>query len=87
VVTTRPVTCSGTPLRISADAKGGAVRISVVDDKGRQVSQANPVTADVTDGVVSWQDGFKLASYLGEDIRLRFELENATIYAFGFGEE
>jgi len=87
VVTTRPVTCSGAQLRISADAQDGAVRISVVDDAGRQVGRAQPVTVDVTDGVIWWQDGFELAGYLGKDIRLRFELENATIYAFGFEED
>ena len=35
VVTTRPVTCSGAQLRITADAKGGAVRIRVLAGKGK----------------------------------------------------
>jgi hypothetical protein len=87
VVTTKPVTCSAARLRISADAKGGAVRISVLDDQGRPVGQAKPVAADVSDGVICWQDGFDLAGYLGKKIRLRFELENATIYSFSFGEK
>ena len=86
VVTTKPVTCGGEPLHITADAKGGAVRISLLDDKGRPVDQAKPVTADVTDGVISWQDGPKLAGSAGKPVRLRFELENATLYSFRFGE-
>ena len=81
------MTCNGAPLCISADAKGGAVRISIFDDHGTPVGQAKPITADVTDGVISWQDGFELAGHLGRNIRLRFELENATIYAFGFEED
>jgi len=87
VVTTKPVACSGARLRISADAQGGAVRISVLDDQGRPLGQAKPVTADVTDSVICWQDEFELAGYLGKKIRLRFELENATIYSFSFGEK
>ena len=84
VVTTKPVTCSAAALRISADAKGGAVRISILDDKGATLGQSKPITTDVSDGVICWQDGFDLAGYLGKKIRLRFELENATIYSFSF---
>jgi len=84
VVTTVPATYSGTQLYISADAEGGAVRISVLDDEGTPVGQSEPVTTDLTDGVIYWQGDFVLADYLGGNIQLRFELENATIYAFTF---
>jgi hypothetical protein len=87
VVTTKPVTCGGEPLCISADAKSGAVRISLLDGKGRPVGQAKRVTADVTDGVISWQNGLKLAGYAGKPVRLRFELQNATLYSFRFGNK
>ena len=73
-------------MRISADANGGAVRISLLDAEGTPVGQAKPVTADVTDRVITWQDDVKLADRVGRDIRLRFELENATIYSFRFGQ-
>ena len=84
VVTTNPVTCDGALLRISADAQGGAVCISLLDVEGTAVGQAKPVTADLTDGVISWKDDFELADIRGTKIRLRFELDNAILYSFSF---
>jgi hypothetical protein len=83
-VTTAPVTCTGRQLRVSADAAHGKLRVTVLGDERLGAEQCRPITADVTDGVVQWADGADLSRYVGQPIRLRFELSDAELYAFSF---
>ena len=86
LVTTRSFPCAGTRLHITADAEDGRVRVGLLDDRGQVLSRSEPITSDVTDAAVKWRGESKLEESLGKKVRLRFELENATIYAFSFGE-
>lgn len=86
LVTTRLMSCSGTCLRITADAEGGQLRVNLLDDRNQTVQVSEPIVADVTDVGVKWRGGSDLSEYLGKRARLQFELRNATIYAFSFGE-
>lgn len=86
LITTKPVTCTGSRLTISADANGGQVRVVLVDAEGQSVKRSEPVRSDVTDAVVAWQGKPDLAEHVGKEIRLRFELKNARIYSFSFLE-
>ena len=83
-VTTAPVTCTGKQLRVSADAARGRLRVAVLGDQRLNFEPCRPITADVTDGVVLWADGADLSRYVGQPIRLRFELSDAQLYAFSF---
>jgi hypothetical protein len=80
VIVTRPVTC-GTEFRITADAQGGAVTVALVDDTGNVLAASRPVTADVTDLPLSWQQG-TVDQLEGKRARLRFTFERARLYAF-----
>jgi len=86
LVTTKLISCSGPCLRITADAEGGRVRVNVLDARDQVVEQSEPIAANVTDAEVKWSGEPNLSEYLDRRIRLRFELRNATIYAFSFGE-
>lgn len=81
-ITTAPMRCTGDPLRVSADARGGALRAAVVDAEGLGLDDCEPITDDVTDGVVRWRSGRKLSDLKGKVVRLKFELSSATLYAF-----
>ena len=83
-VTTKPVVCTGKRLCVSADAAGGTVRAAILDAEGRTLEGSLPLTRDVTDAEVSWESGGDLSGYQEQVVRLRFSLENATLYAFGF---
>src|SRR6266545_2351473 len=85
-VTTRPVRFSGSYLFVNADARGGAVRVEVLDREGRIIapfSAANcrAVTADGTRLPVSWT-GPSLAALAGQTVRFRFLVSRARLYAF-----
>ncbi len=85
-IVTKPIACSGRRLCVSADAAGGAVRVGVVDAEGLGLDDAVPVSADVTDTAVRWKGGGDLSRWVGKSVRLRFELESATLYAFSFAD-
>ena len=82
VVTTTAMAWSGGDIRISADvAKGGSIKVSVVDKDGNVIAEAQPISKTVTDKRLKL--GTKITA--GE-IRLRFELTNAKLYSFTLTE-
>ena len=83
-VITRPLECVGSVLRVSADAIGGAVRAAVLGVDGLALGDCEPITGNVTDGIVTWRGGRDLLALIGQRVRLCFELQSARLYAFGF---
>lgn len=81
-VVTQPMRCTGEPLRLSADATGGAIRIAVLDQPGFELHRCVPVKKDVTDSEVKWKGGSRFSSLKGKTVCLKFELESARLYAF-----
>ncbi len=77
VVTTTAIPYGGQTIKITADVvKGGSVRVSIRDDKGKAVSQAETISTTGTDIPLDF-DGKPGAS----EIRLRFEFDNAKVYS------
>lgn len=86
-INTTSVRCNGKALKICADVKDrGSIRTAVVGVEGLGVGASVPVTADVTDGAVTWKGGKDLSALIGKRIKIRFELKNATLYSFSFSE-
>ena len=83
---TQPVQCSGRRLHVSADADGGMIRAAVAEVDGRSLADSVPVQADVTDQPLQWRDGSDLPALEGREIRLIFELRDATLYSFSFSD-
>ena len=86
VIVTKPVICTGNRLQVSADAAGGFVQVTLLHADGSVQGMADPVIENVTDGVVHWPSGMDLSSLQGQPVRLKFELQSARLYAFGFGD-
>lgn len=83
-ILTRPIVCTGKQLTVSADAAGGSVRVSVLDAEGRALVTGGAIAGNATDQAVSWPRGKGLSDHIGRKIRLRFKIESAKLYAFGF---
>ena len=81
VITTTAIPYAGQPLHITADvAKPGSIEVTVLDQDGKVLSEAQTISATVTDGRL------KLRKKVAADrIRLRFELTNARLYSFTLG--
>jgi hypothetical protein len=86
-IRTTPVRCTGSVLSITADADGGAVRVTALDADGHTLGQSEPVTGDVTDAPVAWRDGFELTAWKDRPIQLVFDIKQAKLYAFSFQQE
>jgi hypothetical protein len=77
---------SGGFLFVNADARGGEVRVEVLDEAGRVLgpfSAANcrAVTGDGTRLAVGWTRG-SLAALAGQPVRFRFVVRGARLYSF-----
>jgi len=85
MVWTKPVVCTGTSLRITADARTGRVRVGVRAARGMELEACKPISADVTDAPVTWPAG-DLAALKGKEVCLTFELTSAKLYSFRFAD-
>jgi len=85
-ITTTPIRCTGKTLRVSADAEGGSLRVSVLNVEGFGLGNCCAIASDVTDGPINWVSGKELSELVGKNIRLRFELKSAMLYALSFCE-
>lgn len=80
VITTTAISYARQEIRITADLKkGGSIIVSLIDDKGQEIAKAGIVSKTVTDGRLKWSQKIS-----GDNIRLKFELNNAKLYSFSF---
>ena len=84
-VLTRALRLGGGALRISADAAGGKVTVRLLDEAGKVLATASPLTGNVTDQPLRWERGFKYAGVRDRPVRIEFELAAARLYSFSFG--
>jgi hypothetical protein len=85
IITTKPVIGRFAALRITADVQvGGSVRVAIVDKQGKELARSEPVNSTVTNGKIIWEAGWDVTAMSGKKIRLKFELNNAKLYAFSF---
>lgn len=84
VVETPPLEIRGATLRVSTDAAGGSVRVSLADAPGHSFDECAPLTANVTDAPVRWKSRADIRPLFGRYARLRFEVRDAKLYSFSF---
>jgi len=77
---TAPLTLSRSPLRITASAKSGSVRVTAIDDHGVVLGGTEAVMGEVTDHELVWKDT-DLKRLQGRPLRLRIELERSTLWS------
>lgn len=85
-VTTRPLRFKGTHLFVNAAADGD-IRVEVLDSHGAVIpgfsaAECHAIGGDNTRHRVTWETKGDLTSIAGRDVRIRFRLARARIYAF-----
>ena len=86
VITTTPVSPTGSQLRVSADVQnGGWLRATVLDAEGKQLATSQAITRTGSDAIVNWDRNFQLSTAEGKRVRLKFEFAKAKLYSFIFG--
>ncbi|HUW60453.1 MAG TPA: GDSL-type esterase/lipase family protein [Candidatus Bathyarchaeia archaeon] len=83
-IVTVPLVLEGAALAINADARGGSIKVQVVDAKGKAIegfafADAAPIAEDKVAQLLSWKR--PLDELAGKIVRLELELKNATVYA------
>ena len=87
---TKPFRCEGGPLEINASARGGVVEVAVLDESGIQYQgysrqECALFDGDSVDHSVTWREKLSLEELKGNTVRLKFYLQNASLYSFTVG--
>ncbi|MHC4155260.1 MAG: KH domain-containing protein [Planctomycetota bacterium] len=63
--------------------------MAILDEKGRPISgfdssDCDPITGDYIERAVSWKGNTGVGQLAGKVVRLKFQMQNAKLYAFKF---
>ena len=89
-LTTRTLTFSGKTLHLNVAARrGGSVRVELQNRLGRPIAgfaaaDCEPLKGDSIDTAVTWKHGADLSAVAGKQVRIRFVMKNADLYALQF---
>lgn len=91
-LTTRPVCFSGKYLFVNVAAKGGELRVEILDENGQPVEpftreNCAPISADSTIRGVGWHGVEDLSSLASKPLRFRFHLRGGSLYSFWVSPE
>ena len=87
---TQPFRCNGDRLFVNADSQNGSLAVEVLDGKGKTIKgfetkSCQRVSADTLKnqraGWIQWAIEKDLHRVQGQEIRLRFTLQNAKLYS------
>jgi len=86
-LTTRPLFFSGKHLFVNADARGGELRVAVLDKDGEvfralDYKRCKPITTDGTCQEVRWVEPIDLSALAYKTVRFRFYLTKGKLYSF-----
>jgi hypothetical protein len=87
---TRPIRFSGDTLILNfASSIAGGIRVELQDESGQPLAgfalaDCAPVFGDAIERPVTWLSGADLHTLAGRTVRLRFELQDAHLYAYQF---
>ena len=81
---TKSLTLDGKELRLNADASQGYVTVSVTDDIGTPLDgyTSRRIVGDQLDASVEFPQPFE--ALRDKEIRLQFQLRNASLYSYWF---
>ena len=73
----------------SKGAAGGSVSVEIQDGQGKPVKgyrlqDCDPLTADAVHHIVTWKGKDDVGELAGHDLKVRFVLRKAKLYAFQF---
>lgn len=87
ILTSRPLRLAGDTLCVNADAAGGELRVELLTPSGQPIepftlASCEPITTDKIRHELRWRESRDMSKLRDRDIRIRFHLKNAQLYAF-----
>jgi hypothetical protein len=88
--TTLPLLFEGSKLVLNIKAAGSA-KVAITDKDGKEIkgfglADCDVIKADSTEKVVSWKGKSSVKSLAGKPVRVRFEMQDAKLFAFEFAK-
>jgi len=89
VVVTYPMLVDGGQLVLNVNAKGGTVRVAILNADGESIDgfaldDCDPIQVDDVEHTITWKKKAKIPAVSGKVIKVKFKLQNAKIYAMQF---
>jgi len=86
-IVTKPLTLGGEDLFVNADAKGGDLRVEVLDHCLRPIrpfaaANARRISSDAVRKQCGWKGTSGISGLAGRTVRLKFHLSRASLFAF-----
>jgi len=86
--TTLPLKFEGNQLILNIKATGSA-KVAIIDKSGKAIpgfgfNDCNPIRGDFINKTVTWKSGKSVKALQGKAVRLKFQMQNAKLYAFEF---
>ena len=86
--TTLPLKFRGDRLTLNTKASGW-IKVAVADENGKPIrgfgfDDCNPIKGDFIDRTVTWKSGRTLGALRGKTVRLKFQMQNAKLFALQF---
>lgn len=87
-IVTRPLTFEGRTLTLNINSEG-AGKAALLDESGQElpgfgIADCDPISVDSTEHVVTWRGNGSVRRHAGKTVRVKFELQNAKLFAFQF---
>lgn len=87
VLTTRPVTFTGSHLFVNLDAPKGKLAVEILGENGAVLApftrtDCRTASGDSTRREIKWDSAPDLSALIGTPVRFRFHLKNGSLYAF-----
>ena len=90
---TKPLLFDGGQLELNfATSAAGSIRVEIQDINGKAIigfslAECPEIFGDTIARSVDWKDGSNLSALAGKPVRLLFELKDADLYSFRFGDD
>ena len=85
-ITTAPIICRGTKLKVNALVPQGSLRVGVVGQDELAGKVCHPIRGNVVDAEVIWTSGADLSPLVGNPVQLEFTIDRGILYEFEFDD-
>jgi hypothetical protein len=88
--TTLPLVSKGNKLVLNIKVTG-STKVAITNENGKAIpgfgfDDCDPIRGDFIDKTVTWKSGKGVKALQGRAVRLKFQMQNAKLYAFEFKE-
>ena len=85
-IVTKPLIYTGSQLTLNVQAVG-QVRVALLDENGQalagfDLNDCDPIQTDSTEVIATWNGQQDISTHAGQTVRIKFELQNAKLFAF-----